>query len=294
MNKSIQEKLLAILACFLWSTAFAGIKIGIEYTTPIQFAGVRFMLAGLITLLAMGKYQQNFRDLFENRKVVLKVAFLQTALVYFLFYSGLDRISGALGAVITGFGPLWGIILAHFFMNNDKITIRKLVAFAMGLAGIVVVALGRGKGVGEVDLPGILLMMGSSLSSGFAAILVAKDKGSLKPIPLNGMQLFVGGTILFIISLFTEGFAVPTSTRYCGSLLYLALLSASAFSIWFKLLKNGAKISALNIWKFIIPVSGAVVSWILLPNESPTLLAIAGMLLVGMALIFYYKGVEKK
>lgn len=293
MNKSIQEKLLAIFACFLWSTAFAGIKIGIEYTTPIQFAGVRFMLAGFITLLAMGKYRENLQDLYENRRIVLKVAFLQTALVYFLFYSGLDRISGALGAVITGFGPLWGIILAHFFMHNDRLTVRKVTAFVMGLAGIVVVALGRGKGVGEVNLPGVLLMMGSSLSSGFAAILVAKDKGSLRPIPLNGMQLFIGGTLLFVISLFTEGFSVPTSMNYYGSLLYLAVLSASAFSIWFKLLKNGAKISALNLWKFIIPVSGAVLSWIFLPNESPTLLAVVGMVLVGMALIFYYRGVEK-
>lgn len=36
---------LAVFACFLWSTAFVGIKVGLQYTTPFFFAGVRFMLS---------------------------------------------------------------------------------------------------------------------------------------------------------------------------------------------------------------------------------------------------------
>lgn len=42
ISKLKSTTFLAILACLLWSTAFVGIKIGLEYTTPMQFAGTRF------------------------------------------------------------------------------------------------------------------------------------------------------------------------------------------------------------------------------------------------------------
>ncbi|HOG57194.1 MAG TPA: EamA family transporter, partial [Bacteroidales bacterium] len=40
----------AIVACLLWSTAYAGIKLGLQYDTPLHFAGLRFMIAGLMLL----------------------------------------------------------------------------------------------------------------------------------------------------------------------------------------------------------------------------------------------------
>lgn len=288
MAPRIKQALLAIVACFLWSTAFVGIKKGLPFTTPVNFAGVRFILAGLITLLFMKNKRENFRIIKQNFFIVLKVGALQTFLLYLMFYLGLERISGALGAVVTGFSPLWGIVLAHFFMKNDRLTPRKVLSFLLGIAGIVTVAYGRGKGVGEVSLTGLLLMLGASLASGLSAIIVAKDKGSLPPVALNGAQLFLGGVMLTLCSFIFEPVKFPTEPVYLGSLLYLAFLSATAFSIWFHLLKSGAKISSLNLWKFIIPVSGAILSWMILPDESPTLIAVGGMALVGLAIFIYY------
>jgi drug/metabolite transporter (DMT)-like permease len=42
----------AIIACLLWSTAYAGIKIGLQYDTPFHFAGVRFIISGMIIITA--------------------------------------------------------------------------------------------------------------------------------------------------------------------------------------------------------------------------------------------------
>jgi drug/metabolite transporter (DMT)-like permease len=40
----------AIIACLLWSIAYAGIKIGLQYDTPFHFAGVRFIISRLMIL----------------------------------------------------------------------------------------------------------------------------------------------------------------------------------------------------------------------------------------------------
>ena len=131
-------------------------------------------------------------------------------------------------------------------------------------------------------------MLGSSLASGFAALIVAKDKKDLPPIALNGAQLLFGGLLLFVVSLFTENVVIPTEKAYYVSLLYLSLLSATAFSIWFTLLKRGVLLSSLNLLKFVIPLFGALLSWIILPTESPSLLAFLGMLLVAVGILVYY------
>ena len=49
--KKIHGMLMGVLACFLWSTAFAGVKIGFRHLpAPLTFAGLRFTLAGLMLI----------------------------------------------------------------------------------------------------------------------------------------------------------------------------------------------------------------------------------------------------
>jgi len=49
--------------------------------------------------------------------------------------------------------------------------------------------------------------------------------------------------------------------------------------------RPGVKVSELNIWKFLIPVFGALLSWFILPDEKAELLAVIGMVFIGLSLI---------
>jgi drug/metabolite transporter (DMT)-like permease len=68
----------AIIACLLWSTAYAGIKLGLQYDTPLHFAGIRFMISGLMILPFTVKPTLYYKILRENWKVVIMVMVLQT------------------------------------------------------------------------------------------------------------------------------------------------------------------------------------------------------------------------
>ena len=73
---------LAILACLLWSTAFAAIKIGLRYSDPIGFAGARFMLAGLLLVPFWWCNNPDWlRAVKENLRLILVVSFFQTFLI---------------------------------------------------------------------------------------------------------------------------------------------------------------------------------------------------------------------
>jgi len=99
--------------------------------------------------------------------------------------------------------------------------------------------------------------------------------------------MIIGGAALFIFSIPLEGIHFePKPPVYFISLIWLSLLSAVAISIWITLLKRpGIKVSDLNLWKFMIPMFGALFSWILLPAERPQPLTTAGMVIITLALI---------
>ena len=99
------------------------------------------------------------------------------------------------------------------------------------------------------------------------------------------MQMMVGGALMLIVGLVREeGIIQPLTTEFYLSLAWLAMLSAVAFTIWFLLLKT-VPVSELNLWQFLTPVSGALLSWLLIANESPDFYAIIGMLLVGSGIL---------
>jgi len=83
-------------------------------------------------------------------------------------------------------------------------------------------------------------------------------------------------------------------TEYWIALLWLSFMAAAAFSLWFKLLQRpGVKVSELNLWKFIIPVIGAILSWLLIPDENPELLTISGMIIITASLIMFYMSTKE-
>jgi drug/metabolite transporter (DMT)-like permease len=282
---------LAIFSCLLWSTAFVGIKIGLLYSNPFFFAGQRFMLAGLL-LIPFWWRQSSFRGIRQNLLLIFKISFVQTFIVYGLLYVGITMVSGALAAIIIGATPLITAVLAHFCMDNEAITAPKLISLALGMAGVTLISVTQqpwSSPEGMSELGGVLLLLLSTVASGFGNILVAQERSRIDPLMLNSLQIFIGGFFLFLVSLPLEGlpqFALPWP--YYGALLWLAVLSAIAFSLWFMLLKDPVvSVSRLNLWKFIIPVCGALLSWMLLPGESPHSASVLGMVMIAVAIVAY-------
>ena len=97
----------------------------------------------------------------------------------------------------------------------------------------------------------------------------------------------LGGIGLFILSIPFEGLSFGVNKLpYYVSLGWLSMMSATAFSIWFVLLRRpGIKVSILNVWKFLIPVFGALLSWIILPDDRPEFVAVTGMVFIALSLI---------
>jgi len=289
-HSRINTAALAILSCLLWSTAFAGVKIGLQYATPLQFAGTRFFIAGMLVLpLAVKNNPGYFRILRKNIRMILLFAFLQTFLQYTMFYTGINMIPAAVAAIVIGSQPFFIALVANFIMPGDRMTLGKTLVILFGIMGVVLVSLGKDpqSATGHVALVGLMLMLGINVLSGFTNVIVAREKENIPPLVISSASMIMGGAALYLFSLPLEGFHFgPRPPVYFLSLAWLSLLSSVAISIWITLLKRpGIVVSDLNLWKFLIPLFGAVLSWLLLPGEYPQLLTIVGMVIITSALV---------
>mgnify|MGYP003623232496 CR=1 FL=1 len=287
LNTSI--KLLAVLACIIWGSEFAGAKIGFEYAPPIYLSGMRFTLAGLLLVPVMLINKVDLRGALKHWRFMLLFAFIQTFLQYGLFFMGLNKVPAATSAVIIGAGPLFVAIMAHLTLDNDKLTARKIAAIALGLTGVVFISFAKGSMLsgGKSFYIGIGLLVLSNIIGSYTNIMVVKKKEyNIHPMALTSFANFTGGLMLLLTAFIVEKPVIEIyPAKFYVALLWLAFIPASAFSIWYTLLqKPGVKVSELNMWKFLVPVSGAILSWILLPGESPDWTTVIGILIITAAL----------
>lgn len=263
----------ALLCCALWGSATPFIKIGYELILPekntastILFAGIRFTLAGLITVLIYSIGRKKF--LFPKKENLLKVANIatfQTVIQYILFYIGLANTTGVKGTIASGSNAFFALLVAGLIFRLEKLTFKKIFACIIGFSGIVLVNL---NGLDfNMNFMGDGFVIFSAIAYAFSSVLIKIYSKDEDPVVLSGYQFILGGLVMVLIALLSGGVIVVDSLKAAGVLTYLAFLSAIAYSLWGVLLKHNP-VSKVSIYSFMIPVFGVLLSNLMLTESS--------------------------
>ncbi|MGN0805997.1 MAG: DMT family transporter [Candidatus Coproplasma sp.] len=271
--------LCAIFCCLLWGSAFPCVKTGYvlfdinkdHAPSLMLFAGIRFTLAGLLVIL-FGSVQKRRLLTPKPRNIwrVLIVGLFQTCLQYTFFYIGLAHVSGVKSSVLNGLGVFFTILFACFIFRTEKFNLIKLLGCILGFSGVVLINLG-GDFSFTFSILGEGFLIFSGLSSAAAAGLVKVFSKKEDTTALCGYQFLMGGVALIIIGLSFGGTINKISVGAVFLLLYLAFLSACAFTLQGHLLKYNP-VSRVAVYKSSNPLFGALFSAIIL-GESEQLLS---------------------
>jgi drug/metabolite transporter (DMT)-like permease len=294
----VRDSLLAVLACLLWSTAFVGIKTGFAAgAQPFFFAGIRFFISGLILIpvaLRVEGRKVFFSSLTGHAGFVISIGFLQTALLYGAFYIGVGMIPASVAAIIIGAQPLFTSVVSRSIPPGEHLSRRQWFSLFLAVLGLVILSLSRstpGSGIrGSTEITGIIILILALGSGTFSTIWISRTRRDIPPLVLSSGQFLIGGGLLLLASLFTEGPLVISDTgEFYTALIWLFLVSSTGGSMRFHLLrKSGAGAGTLSVWKFIIPLSGALLGWLLIPGDSPDPGSVAGMLLIAVSVLFFF------
>ena len=264
----------ALMCCLLWGSAFPGIKIGYEFWNIgsgetgriIMFAGVRFFLAGILVILIGSVIKRQF--LLPCKKDIPKIlilSFFQTIGQYVFFYVGLAHTSGVNASVINSLTSFFAILIASSVFRMERMDARKLMGCVLGFTGVIVVNL-TGEGF-QMSLLGDGLMILTCIFYGFSSSLIKIYSKDHDTVLLSGYQFMVGGLVLTLIglpwSLISDIGEISVNSGGVGILLYLALVSSVAYTVWGLLLRKN-DVSKISIFGFMTPIMGVVLSALLL------------------------------
>lgn len=294
---------LAVVCNMLWGSAIPFINMGYrlfeipsgDTSTQILFAGCRFFLAGVLTILfASLPARRLIAPKRENLHMVVKLGMLQTVMQYVFFYIGVAHTSSAKGAIIQGCNAFVSILIACYFFRSEKMNTLKWIGGLLGLAGIVVVNL---DGTG-MDMSFSLLGEGFLLVT---MIACACSTGAIKyfsqyedPVALSGWQFMFGGAVMAAVGFLFGGRLRPTGIGAVAVLLYLAALSAVAYTVWSVLLKHNP-VSRIAPFMSLQPIFGVLLSLLLnLSAQVPLLRYGCALALVCASILVIGKGQQTK
>lgn len=259
---------LALICTFLWGSASPCIKLGYawfeipsqETWTQVLFAGMRFVLAGILTI-AIGSVLNRSLLLPTKTSVpsIAKLALFQTILQYIFFYMGLAHNSGVKASIINGSNTFLVILVASLIFHQEKLDIRKIAGCVIGFAGVIVVSMNGQKIDMNLSLQGEGSLFLGALAYAISSCLMKIYSKEENPVMLSGYQFIVGGLFMMILGYVLGGRITHVSVSAILMLLYLAGISAVAYSLWGILLKHNP-VSKVAIFGFTNPVFGVILS----------------------------------
>lgn len=291
MSKTIVVVFGAMICCALWGSAFPCIKIGYELFDisdndtfgQILFAGVRFTLAGVFAVIfgsiASGKL------LIPSKKSagkIIKLSMFQTIIQYLFFYIGLSHTTGVKASVIDGASVFIAIFVSCIIFRLEKMTISKLIGSIIGFAGIILINL---TGINfEFSFLGEGFILISAIGYALSSVFMKRYSEYENPLLLSGWQFIFGGVVMTVVGFVFGGTIKFSSAKAVFMLLYLALLSAAAYSLWSMLLKYNP-VSKVTVFGFMNPVFGSIFSVILLREKDAFgIAALCSLILVSIGI----------
>ena len=294
----------AMLCCLLWGSAFPLVKIGFSWLnissedipTEILYAGLRFTLAGVIAIIITSLISGKFlRPTMKSLPKVFSLSMFQTILQYLFFYIGLSNTSGVKASVIEAMNVFVALIVSCLIFRMEKFTAAKIIGSVIGFAGVVIINVSKGDLAGGLTLKGEGFILISTVAYAFSSVLMKHWSNEENPMMMSAWQFLLGGIVMSILGFALGGRISGFDLRSVLLLIYLASLSAIAYSLWASLLKY-YPVSRIAVYGFMNPVFGFILSAFLLgESEAFGLKSIAALVLVclGIYIVNYTKKTNK-
>lgn len=272
----------------IWGSSFLWIKIAVADVGPATLAAIR-LLFGLAGLLAVMRLQgRPFPRVRAHLPPYAFVAFFNSALPFVLIPWGETRIDSGLAAILNATTPLFAILIAHFWLADERISAVRVAGLLTGFAGVVILV---SRDVGPSGFHGSVwgqaAVLVASASYALAATFSRRHLRNHPPLSQATMVVLLGDLFTWMAVLAGERpVHLPALPITWFALAWLGLLgSCAAYLLYFYLI-NAVGPTRASMVTYVFPVIGLLLGIIFL-NESADWRLWAGSALVvaGIAVV---------
>lgn len=267
---------LLLLTAVAFATSLPFNKVLVFDIPPLTLAASRAVLAfPLMWLVATGAGHglPSSRTAWGTATIggVLIVAIPFCAIAW-----GQQFIPSGLGGVLYATMPLMTVALAHFLVRDERVSVRKLLGIAAGIAGVVAIIGPRsGARIGSGYIGEIVTLI-APLSYALGNLLL-KRRPSLHPLELTTGMLLIGALVMIPVSIAVEGAqGFRFKQEHMLALFGLASIGTAVPALLNYVLVRATGATNASLVMFFMPLF-ALAFGILLLGETITASALFGM-----------------
>src|SRR5215213_11294634 len=120
----------------IWCGAFFFIGVAGRHVPPLTYVLLRLSIAAAAMWLFLRLKGQSVdlpRSVWGS---MLMLALLNNALPFALFGWSQTHIASGLASILNATTPIWGVVVAHFLTQDERMTPRKIAGVLLGSGGV--------------------------------------------------------------------------------------------------------------------------------------------------------------
>ncbi|HXF83369.1 MAG TPA: DMT family transporter [bacterium] len=268
----------------IWGSSFLWIKIAVGEVGPATLAAFRLLFGSLGLLVVARLTRTPFREqLRAYFPAYLFMGFFNTALPFVLISWAETRIDSALAAILNATAPLFAIVIAHWWLSDEKITLRRLGGLVVGFGGVVVLMSREFSPQGvHGTIWGYAAMVAASASYGLSATFSRRHLRGHPPLVQATMVVLLADLMTWlVVPVMDRPVILPQAPVTWLALAWLGLLgSCVAYLLYFYLINAWGPTRA-SLVTYIFPVVGIALGVVFLNEALDWRLAAGAALIVG-------------
>jgi drug/metabolite transporter (DMT)-like permease len=287
MNRSDWLTLVAL--ALIWGAAFLFISIAVHEVAPLTYVWLRLTMAAAAMWLFLWWRSEPAGLPRQVWGSILVLALFNNAIPFVLFGWGQTHIASGLAAILNSTTPIWGVVVAHLFTHDEKLSGRKLAGVGLGFAGVTVMIGPALLGSLGDNVVAQLACVTAALCYAFAGVWARRYRGmGLSPISVTTGQLTAGALVMLPLAVLIDRpwlDALP-SLKAIGAIAALAVVcSAFAYILYFRLIDRAGATNALLVTLLVPPVAIFLGSLVLHEVIEPRDFAGLALIALGLAAI---------
>ncbi len=292
--KNIKSYSAWIAVCIIWGTTYLAIRIGVEHLPPMLFAGVRWIIAGIIFVFILRLKGQKL----PSKKDIIHISVVGISLIGIgngLVVTGEQFIGSGLAALLITTVPFWVVGMESVIPTGPKINYLIISGLILGLFGVALIFNGDwAQLLNSSYLLGVLCILGAVVSWSFGTVYSKYKKVSVHPLMSAAIQMLIAGSAQTILGLsLGEASQISLHPEGISAFFYLVIFgSILGYGSYMYAIEH-LPLSLVATYAYINPVIALFLGWLVL-NETLNLTTIFAATVIIIGVIIVKKGAKKQ
>ena len=252
------EWTIMLALALIWGAAFFCIKVAVTHVEPLTYVWLRLSIAAA-ALWALLRWRGDRLSLpLKLWGAILVLALLNNMIPFALFGWGQQRIASGLASILNATTPIWGVIAAHLWTRDERMTPARMIGVLIGFAGVATM-IGPDLLLGGDSVLPQLACLAAALCYAVAGVWARRFKGlGVPPLKVAAAQLIVGAFCMAPLALAIDQpwlDAWPPLEAWAAIIALALVATAFGYVLYFRLIDRAGATNALLVTLLVPPTA---------------------------------------